>query len=227
MDAEDAQALPQIWVLELSSFQLETTYTLNPAAATVLNISDDHLDRYADVDDYARSKTAIFQACHRRARRAGTESRRRTGAAPWPVPGRRSSASASMCRRRRRDFGIRQASRRNLAGAGRAPALARRRSAAGRPAQCGQCHGGAGAVRRARLRCRRPAARPCAAFRGLPHRVERWPKSAASPGMTIPRAPTSAPPLAANDGSPPFLGHWAGRDGSQLPNTKERSQVVS
>jgi UDP-N-acetylmuramoylalanine--D-glutamate ligase len=61
MDAEDAQALPQIWVLELSSFQLETTYTLNPAAATVLNISDDHLDRYADVDDYARSKTAIFQ----------------------------------------------------------------------------------------------------------------------------------------------------------------------
>jgi UDP-N-acetylmuramoylalanine--D-glutamate ligase len=47
MDAGDAQALPQIWVLELSSFQLETTRTLFPAAATVLNISDDHLDRYA------------------------------------------------------------------------------------------------------------------------------------------------------------------------------------
>ncbi|MBI5901195.1 MAG: UDP-N-acetylmuramoyl-L-alanine--D-glutamate ligase [Rhodocyclales bacterium] len=62
MDAEDARALPQVWVLELSSFQLETTYTLNPAAATVLNISDDHLDRYADVEDYARSKTAIFQS---------------------------------------------------------------------------------------------------------------------------------------------------------------------
>ncbi len=62
MDAEDAQALPQIWVLELSSFQLETTHTLNPAAATVLNISDDHLDRYSGLEDYARAKTAIFQA---------------------------------------------------------------------------------------------------------------------------------------------------------------------
>jgi UDP-N-acetylmuramoylalanine--D-glutamate ligase len=62
MDAEDARTLPQVWVLELSSFQLETTYTLNPAAATVLNISDDHLDRYADLDDYARSKAAIFQS---------------------------------------------------------------------------------------------------------------------------------------------------------------------
>ena len=62
MDAQDSQALPQIWVLELSSFQLETTRTLYPAAATVLNISDDHLDRYAGVDEYARAKTAIFQS---------------------------------------------------------------------------------------------------------------------------------------------------------------------
>ena len=62
MDAGDAQSLPQIWVLELSSFQLETVRTLYPAAATVLNISDDHLDRYAGVDEYARAKTAIFQS---------------------------------------------------------------------------------------------------------------------------------------------------------------------
>jgi len=60
MDAQDANALPQIWVLELSSFQLETTATLNPAAATVLNISDDHLDRYAGLDDYAATKARIF-----------------------------------------------------------------------------------------------------------------------------------------------------------------------
>lgn len=60
MAAQDANALPQIWVLELSSFQLETTVTLNPAAATVLNISDDHLDRYADLDDYAATKARIF-----------------------------------------------------------------------------------------------------------------------------------------------------------------------
>jgi UDP-N-acetylmuramoylalanine--D-glutamate ligase len=62
MDAQDADALPQIWVLELSSFQLETTETLNPAAATVLNISDDHLDRYIDLDEYASAKAKVFQS---------------------------------------------------------------------------------------------------------------------------------------------------------------------
>ena len=62
MEAQDAQALPAIWVLELSSFQLETTETLNPAAATVLNISDDHLDRYIDLDEYASTKARIFQS---------------------------------------------------------------------------------------------------------------------------------------------------------------------
>jgi UDP-N-acetylmuramoylalanine--D-glutamate ligase len=62
MAAQDANALPQIWVLELSSFQLETTVTLNPVAATVLNISDDHLDRYIDLDEYASVKARIFQS---------------------------------------------------------------------------------------------------------------------------------------------------------------------
>ncbi|MEI8163880.1 MAG: UDP-N-acetylmuramoyl-L-alanine--D-glutamate ligase [Betaproteobacteria bacterium] len=61
MDALDADALPQVWVLELSSFQLETTETLNPHAATVLNISDDHLDRYIDLDEYASAKARVFQ----------------------------------------------------------------------------------------------------------------------------------------------------------------------
>ena len=62
MDAQDAGRLPQAWVLELSSFQLETTETLHPAAATVLNISDDHLDRYIDLDEYASVKARIFQS---------------------------------------------------------------------------------------------------------------------------------------------------------------------
>jgi UDP-N-acetylmuramoylalanine--D-glutamate ligase len=62
MDFQDKGALPQAWVLELSSFQLETTESLNATAATVLNISDDHLDRYIDLDDYAQAKTRIFQA---------------------------------------------------------------------------------------------------------------------------------------------------------------------
>jgi UDP-N-acetylmuramoylalanine--D-glutamate ligase len=62
MDAQDAGALPDVWVLELSSFQLETTETLNPAAASVLNISDDHLDRYIDIAEYASVKARIFDA---------------------------------------------------------------------------------------------------------------------------------------------------------------------
>ena len=51
---------PEIWVLELSSFQLETTATLNADAATMLNISEDHLDRYADISGYAAAKARIF-----------------------------------------------------------------------------------------------------------------------------------------------------------------------
>jgi len=52
---------PEIWVLELSSFQLGTTSTLNAVASTVLNVSEDHLDRYADMDAYAAAKARIFQ----------------------------------------------------------------------------------------------------------------------------------------------------------------------
>lgn len=51
---------PDVWVLELSSFQLETTSSLLPDAATVLNISQDHMDRYANLDDYAAAKARIF-----------------------------------------------------------------------------------------------------------------------------------------------------------------------
>ena len=50
-----------IWVLELSSFQLETTYSLNADAAVVLNISEDHLDRHGSMDAYAVAKARVFQ----------------------------------------------------------------------------------------------------------------------------------------------------------------------
>jgi len=53
-------AWPDVFVLELSSFQLETTSSLAPVAATVLNITDNHLDRYADLDAYAAAKARIF-----------------------------------------------------------------------------------------------------------------------------------------------------------------------
>jgi UDP-N-acetylmuramoylalanine--D-glutamate ligase len=51
---------PEVFVLELSSFQLESTQSLAPDAATVLNVTEDHLDRYGGVADYAQAKARIF-----------------------------------------------------------------------------------------------------------------------------------------------------------------------
>ncbi|MGH8624021.1 MAG: UDP-N-acetylmuramoyl-L-alanine--D-glutamate ligase [Gammaproteobacteria bacterium] len=51
---------PALYVLELSSFQLELTYSLNAAAATVLNVTPDHMDRHPSFRDYARAKQRIF-----------------------------------------------------------------------------------------------------------------------------------------------------------------------
>lgn len=55
------QTPPDLYVLELSSFQLETTYGLNARAATVLNVSHDHMDRYPSVAAYAAAKARIFR----------------------------------------------------------------------------------------------------------------------------------------------------------------------
>ena len=52
-----------VYVLELSSFQLETTSNLNARVATILNLSEDHMDRYRDMADYARAKQRIYEAC--------------------------------------------------------------------------------------------------------------------------------------------------------------------
>ncbi|MCX8145967.1 MAG: UDP-N-acetylmuramoyl-L-alanine--D-glutamate ligase [Azovibrio sp.] len=61
MTALDAGRLPAVWVLELSSFQLETTQFLYADVATVLNLSEDHLDRHHDMAGYAAAKARIFQ----------------------------------------------------------------------------------------------------------------------------------------------------------------------
>ncbi|MCL1860258.1 MAG: UDP-N-acetylmuramoyl-L-alanine--D-glutamate ligase [Proteobacteria bacterium] len=61
MAALDSGRLPQAWVLELSSFQLEITHRLAAHAATVLNVSEDHLDRYDSISAYAQAKARIFQ----------------------------------------------------------------------------------------------------------------------------------------------------------------------
>ncbi len=52
---------PELYVLELSSFQLETTCSLRPAAAVVLNVTSDHMDRYNSVEDYVAAKRRIYR----------------------------------------------------------------------------------------------------------------------------------------------------------------------
>ncbi len=51
----------ELYVLELSSFQLETTASLRPRAAAVLNVSPDHLDRYPDLETYTQAKARIYR----------------------------------------------------------------------------------------------------------------------------------------------------------------------
>jgi len=58
LDLLDSQS--DLYILELSSFQLETTYSLKTISATVLNISEDHMDRYTDLDDYRQIKESIY-----------------------------------------------------------------------------------------------------------------------------------------------------------------------
>jgi len=103
MDFQDQGALPQAWVLELSSFQLETTETLDATAATVLNISDDHLDRYIDVDDYALTKTRIFHG-------EGVQVLNRDDARArrMAIPGRKLISFGTDAPAAEDDFGLRQ-----------------------------------------------------------------------------------------------------------------------
>lgn len=57
------EAVPDLYVLELSSFQLETTSSLAAQAATVLNVTSDHMDRYASMNEYAAAKARILARC--------------------------------------------------------------------------------------------------------------------------------------------------------------------
>jgi UDP-N-acetylmuramoylalanine--D-glutamate ligase len=60
--AIDRDELPQVWVLELSSFQLHSAFSLQADAATVLNITQDHLDWHGEMEAYAAAKERIFGA---------------------------------------------------------------------------------------------------------------------------------------------------------------------
>jgi UDP-N-acetylmuramoylalanine--D-glutamate ligase len=73
----DADTLPEVWVLELSSFQLDGVQDFEPTAATVLNLSQDHLDWHGDMAAYAAAKARIFGA-------HGTMILNRDDEASWP-----------------------------------------------------------------------------------------------------------------------------------------------
>lgn len=62
LQALDAQSLPEVWVLELSSFQLDIPAQFEPTAAAVLNITQDHLDWHGTMQAYTQAKSRIFGA---------------------------------------------------------------------------------------------------------------------------------------------------------------------
>lgn len=64
LDLLREQPNADLYILELSSFQLETTSSLKTLAATVLNVTPDHLDRYRDFDDYIAAKQRIYLHCN-------------------------------------------------------------------------------------------------------------------------------------------------------------------
>ncbi len=94
MDAEDRNEYPEAWVLELSSFQLETTVSLDLDAAAMLNLTEDHLDRYPGMAEYAAAKARIFHG-------SGTQVLNRDDplSLAMRLPGR-ASASFGLVRRR-------------------------------------------------------------------------------------------------------------------------------
>lgn len=57
------EKIPDFYVLELSSFQLESTFSLQATAATILNISEDHLDWHGTMAAYIQAKQRIYQHC--------------------------------------------------------------------------------------------------------------------------------------------------------------------
>ncbi|HEX3059374.1 MAG TPA: UDP-N-acetylmuramoyl-L-alanine--D-glutamate ligase [Usitatibacter sp.] len=66
LDALEQGAAADLYVIELSSYQLETTSSLELEAAAMLNLTQDHMDRYDSMADYARAKQRIFMHAKRR-----------------------------------------------------------------------------------------------------------------------------------------------------------------
>jgi UDP-N-acetylmuramoylalanine--D-glutamate ligase len=163
----DGGSLPDAWVLELSSFQLEATSSLVADAATVLNVSEDHLDRYPSIDEYAAAKARVFAG--QGVQVLNRDDRRSMGMA---IPGRRVTTFGLGTPRDHDEFGLVKVFDQYWLAQGMTPLLAvREMPLAG-------LHNAANALAAIALAkaigcaCTQtvPALRT---FRGLPHRVER------------------------------------------------------
>ena len=166
MRREDSRIYPDLWVLELSSFQLESTASLAADAATVLNISEDHLDRYSGIEEYAAAKARIFAG-------DGVQVLNRDDARSlaMALPGRSTITFGLDAPRREEDWGLLER--------GGEPWLAQGRSAllAVREMKLAGLHNAANALAALAL-CRalslplEPLVAALRQFKGLPHRVE-------------------------------------------------------
>ena len=155
------EPVPELYVLELSSFQLETTRSLRTATAVVLNVTPDHMDRYESVGEYAAAKARIFQHCDA----AVDESRRSAGAGDAASCAAR--ARRSVCARiAAADYYALHVRRGRRADARRTPGPRDVRDEDRRPAQRRERAGGACHVRRAATAAGSRACRRCASFPG-------------------------------------------------------------
>ena len=163
----EQQGAPDVYVLELSSFQLETTASLDAAAATVLNVSEDHLDRYAGMTEYAAAKARIFHG-------SGVQvlNRQDTFSMEMAHPGRRIFSFGLDVPEDDDAWGLRQSSRETWIAQGeRKLMLASELHVAG-------LHNAANALAALAL-CRAldqpyaPLLQALRQFKGLPHRVEK------------------------------------------------------
>src|SRR5882762_8709686 len=166
MRREDEGKAAGLWALELSSFQLETTASLAADAATVLNISEDHLDRYRGIDDYARAKARIFSG-------DGIQVLNRDDprSLAMALPGRKTISFGLDIPRRAQDWGLRER--------GGTPWLAHGANTllAARELKLAGLHNAANELAALAL-CRalglptEPLLAALRQFKGLPHRVE-------------------------------------------------------
>ena len=163
---EASGTMPDAWVLELSSFQLESTGSLVADAATVLNLSEDHLDRYDSMESYARAKSRILERA-----RIQVLNRDDPRTLSMARPGRESITFGLDVATRDCDFGLVRVSGEIWLAQGTTPLLPVSEL------QIAGLHNAANAL--AALAIARAiglALAPCLdalkAFRGLPHRVE-------------------------------------------------------